>query len=349
MNRGKHLYIAAGACMMLILILSVAYLYRGTMADNAEAGITTEQAKQIALSDAGEELDRVTFTKAKIDWDSGIPVYEVEFYTDQKSYDYEINAQTGIVRDREILIQMRTVRETENERPSAEPGSSGNDGKSVETAEQTEDKEISAAVVKNPEGEKIGVTVVKNPEGEEINAAAVKNPEDKGISAAAAPQRQTGELIGVKQAQAVALEAAGLKTEQVMFTETKLETEKGQTVYEVKFEVNGREYEYSIDAYSGRILEEEIELREGDVYPETAETMKASERDKASAPEAAGGKKENGGEHGALTGKRGEDEDREDADRDDDDWEDDDRGDRNDDDRGDRDDNDQDDDDRDDD
>ena len=40
----------------------------------------------------------MTFVKAKLDWDDGRQVYEVEFYDgDYKEYDYEIDASTGTV------------------------------------------------------------------------------------------------------------------------------------------------------------------------------------------------------------------------------------------------------------
>ena len=62
------------------------------------AGITADQAKQAALSHAGLSGSQVTFVKAKLDWDDGRRVYEVEFYdTSYKEYDYEIDASTGAV------------------------------------------------------------------------------------------------------------------------------------------------------------------------------------------------------------------------------------------------------------
>lgn len=58
--------------------------------------ITEEKAKEIALTHAGLTSEEVTFVQAKLDRDDGQWEYEVEFYgTDQKEYDYEINAVTG--------------------------------------------------------------------------------------------------------------------------------------------------------------------------------------------------------------------------------------------------------------
>lgn len=58
--------------------------------------ITEEQAKSKALAHAGLSESQVSFVRAKLDWDDGRQVYEVEFYTgDYREYDYEIDARTG--------------------------------------------------------------------------------------------------------------------------------------------------------------------------------------------------------------------------------------------------------------
>lgn len=60
--------------------------------------ITAEEAKSKALAHAGLSSSQVTFVKAKLDWDDGRRVYDVEFYgKDYTEYDYEIDATTGAV------------------------------------------------------------------------------------------------------------------------------------------------------------------------------------------------------------------------------------------------------------
>ena len=56
------------------------------------------KAKEIALDHAGLSSSQVTFVRAKLDWDDGRAEYEVEFYTNGKEYDYEIDALTGDIR-----------------------------------------------------------------------------------------------------------------------------------------------------------------------------------------------------------------------------------------------------------
>lgn len=61
----------------------------------AAEGITLEQAREIALADAGVEREQASFTRAELDEDGGRGVYVFEFYAGSVEYDYEIDAGTG--------------------------------------------------------------------------------------------------------------------------------------------------------------------------------------------------------------------------------------------------------------
>ena len=62
------------------------------------AAITEDQAREIALADAGLTAEEVTFLKTKLDRDDGRLVYDVEFYNaDYTEYDYEIDAADGTI------------------------------------------------------------------------------------------------------------------------------------------------------------------------------------------------------------------------------------------------------------
>ena len=64
--------------------------------------IGVDKAKSIALKDAGLSSSSVTFTKAKLDREDGVRVYEIEFFTSDKEYEYEINASSGKIRDKDV-------------------------------------------------------------------------------------------------------------------------------------------------------------------------------------------------------------------------------------------------------
>ena len=57
------------------------------------AGIGVEKAKEIALAHAG--VGSARFTKAKIDYENGIKVYEIEFKVGNMEYEYDINVSNG--------------------------------------------------------------------------------------------------------------------------------------------------------------------------------------------------------------------------------------------------------------
>lgn len=57
--------------------------------------ITIEEAKEIALKHSNLTSDQVKFGRCEIDFDDGTKRYDIEFYHENKEYDYEINASNG--------------------------------------------------------------------------------------------------------------------------------------------------------------------------------------------------------------------------------------------------------------
>ncbi len=150
--------------------------------------ITLATAKEKALADADVTASSVTFTEAKLDYEDGINVYDIEFYTSSHEYEYEINAVTGAVHD-----------------------------KSVEALEKKENK--------GTESKATGKTV------------------------------DSSNYIGVDKAKSIAVNHAGLSISEVTFSKAKLDNDDGNTLYEIEFYKDGIEYEYEVDASSGKILE----------------------------------------------------------------------------------------------
>ncbi len=61
--------------------------------------IGIDKAKSIAVKHAGLSMSGVTFSKAKLDKDDGITVYDIEFLKDGIEYEYEVDASTGKILD----------------------------------------------------------------------------------------------------------------------------------------------------------------------------------------------------------------------------------------------------------
>lgn len=59
------------------------------------ASISLDEAKNIALTNAGLDINSVRFTREELDHDNHTLVYELEFFYNNIEYDYEINATTG--------------------------------------------------------------------------------------------------------------------------------------------------------------------------------------------------------------------------------------------------------------
>lgn len=159
-------------------------------AQNSRIGL--DAAKKKALADAGLSASDVTYTKGQLDYEDGVQVYDIEFYTATKAYDYEVHATTG-------AIVEKSVEKIYKPAPPA----------SAETTTQ---------------------------------------------------QTAQGSYIGVDKAKSIAVSHAGVSSAQVTFQKAKLENEDGSFVYDVEFYVGTREYEYTIDAISGHVLEFDSEL-----------------------------------------------------------------------------------------
>ena len=71
---------------------------------------------------------------------------------------------------------------------------------------------------------------------------------------------ESGKYIGHDKAISVALNEAGLSESQVSGLQYEFDCDQGTLVYEVEFRSGGTEYEYDIDAISGKIVSSEIDI-----------------------------------------------------------------------------------------
>ena len=92
----------------------------------------------------------------------------------------------------------------------------------------------------------------------EAQPAETKPAEEK--PAETKPATTTKKKIGVTKAKNAAFEHAKVKASDAWDVEVDLDTENGKLVYEVSFNAGGYDYDYDIDAYSGKVLRYEKEL-----------------------------------------------------------------------------------------
>ena len=79
---------------MVLALVMVLALTAGAF---AAGRLTKDEAKQIALKEAGVTAAEATFTKARLDYDDGREEYEFEFYADGREFDVDVDANTGRV------------------------------------------------------------------------------------------------------------------------------------------------------------------------------------------------------------------------------------------------------------
>lgn len=245
------------------------------------AKITLEDAKKAALNDAGLAASQVTFIKEKLDWDSGIAVYDIEFYTSNTKFEYEINADTGVVysKSKEITRNPETVSSGQSEvqsqpvqQVSSEPQQGENTAPngqiSIETAKgnvlSDAGVESSAATftkVKLEYDDGIAIYEIKfytaaHQYEYELNAVTGKIV-SKDMEAFKTSNGNPGETsyIGVEKAKELAASHAGYPVSELIFEKVELDRDDGFSIYEIEFYHGYSEYEYKINAVTGEIME----------------------------------------------------------------------------------------------
>lgn len=111
---------------------------------NSSAGtasaITQDQAKTIALEDAGVQESDAQFIRVQEDYDDGRAVYEIEFYANGTEYDYEIAKDSGAI--------VKCDYDIENYTPQSGAGNSGTII-SLEQAQELALSRVSGATASN--------------------------------------------------------------------------------------------------------------------------------------------------------------------------------------------------------
>lgn len=235
--------------------------------------ITLETAKEIALTDAGVSASAATFTKAKSDYEDGVLVYDIEFYTATHEYEYEITAGTGGIYSKSAEAfptdpgNTATTPATNPGTPPAPPPAGASITLEAAKSAALSDAGVSASAVtftKAKSDYEDGILVydiefyTDTHEYEyEIEAAtgAVYSKSVEAFQTTAGTPGAGSEYISLDRAKSVALGHAGLASNQVTFTKAELDYDDGVAVYEIEFRYGSVEYEYEIDAVSGGVLE----------------------------------------------------------------------------------------------
>lgn len=116
--------------------------------------LSADEAKQIALSSVGVSEEKATFTKEI--FDEG--VYEIDFYTESNEYDFEVDASSGAIIQRDVSPRDLSLPD-ENGQPAESTDQIRTEPPVTDTASAPPSTE--AAVQSNNDGDVIGVAAAK--------------------------------------------------------------------------------------------------------------------------------------------------------------------------------------------
>lgn len=97
---------------------STSQITKNTIASksNNKNYIGKKAAKKKALKHAGLSKQKVTFTKAKLEYDDGMPEYEIKFKTSTHRYEYEINPINGKILKLSKKLISKNTSNTQNKK-----------------------------------------------------------------------------------------------------------------------------------------------------------------------------------------------------------------------------------------
>ncbi|MCM1164495.1 MAG: PepSY domain-containing protein [Lachnospiraceae bacterium] len=227
----------------------------------AVGNISLEDAKSAALKHAGLTAGEVTFTETKLDRDGGVDEYDIEFVTDAIKYEYEIRALDGAV----LKFSTERIGSSASQSAAAVGNISLEEAKSAAlkhaglTAGEvtfTETKLDRDGGVDEYDIEFVTDAIkyeyeIRAADGVVLDCSAetVRRPAQQGGSA----------RITEAEAKDIAARHAGFTAGGVTFVKVELDYDDGRAEYEIEFRANGLEYELTIDADSGAVLEMEVD------------------------------------------------------------------------------------------
>lgn len=89
-------------CVLTAALIAGGVIYLIYQTRDDELLIGDERAQQIALSDARLAENQVSKLKVRLKLDDGVWYYDVEFRTIALEYEYEIEAYSGAILDKDI-------------------------------------------------------------------------------------------------------------------------------------------------------------------------------------------------------------------------------------------------------
>ena len=202
--------------------------------------ISLEEAKQIALEDAGldEATQKIVFTREELSRNQGKPCYILEFYTAKKQYSYKVDAKDGSILEAYHFILLADAKKIALDDAGV--------SEKVTFTEET----LVAGGIKTPYYRFVFADT-KTQWTYRIDAVLgiVLEKQQKEIV--------TTDFISLDEAKKIALKDAGLDeaTQKIVFTREELSRNSGKPCYILEFYTAKKQYSYKVDAKDGSIME----------------------------------------------------------------------------------------------
>jgi len=202
--------------------------------------ISLEEAKQIALKDAGldDATQKIVFTREELNRNQGKPCYILEFYTSKKQYSYKVDAKNGNIMEAYHFILLADAKKIALEDAGV--------SEKVTFTEET----LVAGGIKTPYY-RLVFADAKTQWTYRIDAVlgTVLEKQQKEIV--------TTDFISLDEAKKIALKDAGLDeaTQKIVFTREELSRNSGKPCYILEFYTAKKQYSYKVDAKDGSIME----------------------------------------------------------------------------------------------
>lgn len=210
--------------------------------------ISIDEVKNIVFKDSKVNSSKVIDLEIDYDYDDGIMVYDIEFIYDNVEYDYEVDATSGKIIDREVENKKVNTNTTKtylskdkikeivlnktkvNNYYDYEIEFEFKSGNAIYEVEfETKDKEYDIEL-------------------DAINGSIIKyEVKNKSVD--------TTKYITRDKAKNIALNDADVTS----YFDYEIEFESDDETYEISFETNNAEYEYVISAKTGKIIKKEID------------------------------------------------------------------------------------------
>ena len=234
--------------------------WNGTAASGSTTDIGEAKAKSVALSHAGISESDTSYIYAKKDWDDGRWVYDVEFWADGKEYDYEILASNGTILsyDYDAEYQWSGSTGTGSTSSTADIGEAKAKSVALSHAGISESDTSYIYAKKDWDDGRSVYDVEFWADGKEYDYEILAS--DGTILSYdydaeyqwSGSSSTSGDTISTEKVKSIVTDRAGVSG---TFRELKLERDDGRTVYEGEMRSGRTDYEFTIDAYTGAVLE----------------------------------------------------------------------------------------------